>query len=171
MDDMTRITNTGPWERTPLDPATRELSDAQWAAREAQRALEDGRYRLAESLVGLARRAQAAEDAAATRSVPYDDPAARVAYVTRDSVLSERSRVVPVIGSTRAERPAAHGEHMSHAPNLCGHQGEDRTACQQPIGWAAGSIGFDGAAPTRAGWYHLDPEITEHEAWPQRNPL
>jgi hypothetical protein len=171
MDDMTKITNRGPWDLTQIPEQEPELTDAQWAAREAQRALADGRYRLAASLAGLAQRAQLAEDAQAARSSYEADPATRVAYVTRDSVMSEGVRI-PIVGATRDERPAAHGDHMSHAPNLCGAITSERLACVQPIGWSAGSIGFTGGAPAQpSGWYHLDPEVTDHEAFPQRNAL
>lgn len=176
MDDNTKITNIGPWDDDPLkwagDPSkprfapilntNDHLTDAQWAAHEASRAIAEGRYRLAESLVALARRAQAAEDAETARSVPYDDPAARLAYVARDSIGTGIA-TIPVVGSTRVEAPRKDTgpERVSHAPNLCGGIDSDQqSACVQPIGWSAGGYGHPG------GWYHLDPEITDHSAFP-----
>jgi hypothetical protein len=61
-----------------------ELTDTEWAARQAQLALQDGRYRLAAAFANLAHRAQLAAD------VEASDPA----YVH-----------VPLAGTTREEFP------------------------------------------------------------------
>lgn len=66
----------------------------------------------------------------------------------------------------------------SHAPNTCGsytlhevgtygdgHATMPGLPCNSPIGWAAGT-GYSGIQRQPAGWYHLDPEITDHEAVP-----
>lgn len=61
-----------------------DLTDTEWAARQAQLALQDGRYRLAAAFANLAHRAQLAAD------VESSDPA----YVR-----------VPLAGTTREEFP------------------------------------------------------------------
>lgn len=132
-----------------------QLSDASWCARWAREALQDGRYQLAAELVDLARRAAAANDGTAA--------------------LLARTRAVPLIGETRQEIPTR-PDARSHAPQTCAYAervevrylaGDSETVpgqrCGQPIAWAPGVVAFDGEAPTRAGWYHLDPEITDHE--------
>lgn len=67
---------------------------------------------------------------------------------------------VPLVGATREEHPR---EYVSRAPNVCAHNyvGENYV-CRAPIAWSAGS---PAPGPT-SGWYHLDPEITDHEAVP-----
>lgn len=170
MDDMTKITAIPGAQYKSFPPTDDHLTDAQWAAHEASRALADGRYRLAESLVALARRAQYAEDnERASTGLAYDDPAARIAYATRDSLnIGVQQRTIPLIGTTRIEKPndisVPTEKPISRAPRTCEAEFANGNMCRQPIAWSAGSIGFlGGPAPTQAGWYHLDPEITDHD--------
>jgi hypothetical protein len=64
---------------------------------------------------------------------------------------------VPPVGATRAEEP-----RVSHAPNICAAFDPARGCCDAPIAWAPGTAG----TAAGRGWYHLDPEITDHEAVP-----
>lgn len=139
-----------------------ELADHQLCGQYAAAALADGRFELAAELSRLAARAQYASTRSAAAQRGLFGPGA------------DRTRDVPLIGSTRDETPSRPlrsyredlAEAISHAPTSCAYRTEingSGTLCHQPVAWAPGAVGFDGQAATTAGWYHLDPEITDHE--------
>lgn len=124
------------------------LTDAQLVASYAREALELGRYPLGAELAKLADRA------ARVGARPAGHDAAQSA------LFGHRVADVPLIGSTREEQPRG-----SRAPAICQEVVEEngsRRICGQPVGWAAGSVGDEHNPPVQAGWYHLDPEITDH---------
>lgn len=131
-------------------PETRDnITDAELCARWAAVALTDGRYDLAAELSHVAQRAAAAS--------------------TPEGLLrAARARLIPLLppidgptgngsGDLATWREAA----RSHAPQSCAYVIErtasydDEIRCGQPISWAGDELG--------GGWYHLDPEITDHE--------
>jgi hypothetical protein len=80
---------------------------------------------------------------------------------TRLSSAQARTVHVPLLSvPARDEQPR---DDVSHAPNACGNYGGDAMQlCGSPIAWSAGT-GLSGIQRVPAGWYHLDPEITDHE--------
>jgi len=135
------------------------LTDAEWAAREAARAFAQGRYALGCSFGRIAALAHAndmSERAATAQTELFGTPAA------------DRTRVVPLIGSTRQEQPrrpytTTYQDQQteiintsgSHAPSRCtattirnGHQVE----CFQPIGYDVDN----------ETWYHIDASADDH---------
>jgi hypothetical protein len=135
-----------------------ELTDAQLVASWAAEALELGRYPLGAELARLAERA---ERIGAQRPAGHDatHDAAR-----RDLFGPATVRDVPLIGATREEWPR---DGISHAPRNCTYRTEingSARLCHQPLAWHAGSIGDESTPPSSSGWYHLDPEITDHIA-------
>lgn len=131
-------------------------TDAEWIANHAMDALAAGRYRLAGELTRLAARAEAFELARAT---PDHDEAKTALF---GPPLDERVRNVPVIRPAHlaeVPRPRDLSDATSHAPQVCRYAVSPGAQCHQPIGWTDGA-----SSPGRAGWYHLDGTITDHQA-------
>lgn len=129
------------------------VTDAQWAASEAIKALQDGRYKLGAALAALAVRAQAQELAA-----PATDPA--------------DIRAVPLIGSTRDEQPARPTgpaplfddlEQTSHLRAV-----PDSARCKWTQNGVPGSECWGVIyVDQNTGWRHIDPELDQaHPACP-----
>jgi hypothetical protein len=141
MNDVTQLnfTNTEP---------SRESTDAELLAGWATEALYNRRYALAVELTKLADRAARV----GTRPAGHD--------AAQRDLFGPGAVAVPMIGRTRDERPR---EALSHAPQQCSvpimGQGIDGP-CNAPIRYSDGSHG------STVGWYHLDPEVTDHEALP-----
>lgn len=133
-------------------------SDAHLARQWARQALDEGRDDLAQALIGLARRAEAAHQAIAAAAAKELFERARVAHVPMLKV------------PTMVESPRP--QDRSHAPTVCGvtmmvdvSQGAGAEewvpgqVCSAPIRYAVD--------PPAHGWYHLDPVLeTDHQARP-----
>lgn len=137
------------------------LADHEVCGAYAAEAIRQGRFELAAELSRLAARAQFAASRPAAAQRGLFGPGA------------DRTRDVPLIGTTRDETPSRPlrsyredlAEAISHAPTTCAHRTEingSGTLCHQPVAWADG-VGESGVQRQPAGWYHLDPEITDHE--------
>jgi len=146
MQDQTRILHITP------EPENRaELTDAELVASYAREALQLGRYPLGAELARLADRA------ARVGARPAGHDAAALA------MFGPAMANVPMVGQTRTEAPR---DAISHAPQVCTFRSEVNGSgqlCHQPVAWHPGSVGDAIALATTAGWYHLDPAITDHE--------
>lgn len=137
-----------------LTPDLEHLDDAELLAQWATVALRQRRFPLAVELTRLAHRAHRI----GVRPAGHDAAQAALFGPGRSSVVS-----VPLVGQTRDEQPR---ESVSHAPSRCGSMIMENgrpTQCDALIGWASGHVGDATRPPVQAGWYHLDPEITDHE--------
>lgn len=111
---------------------------AAWAGREL------GHYRLAQALMSVAAALEEIRDHTAMRHTAYATSNARIVPLLRPPV--------------RNDVPAAADRPISHAPQRCTATVRDGAAlCGALVRWAARV----GDVPP--GWYHLDPEITDHE--------
>lgn len=144
----------------PSDAQNRNYSDAELCATYASEALEAGRYTLAVELSRLAVRAQQHERAQQPTPITINPPAgATAARIEMFGPGADRVRNVPLIGRTREEFPRL-DDQISHAPSVCTYREEingQGVLCHQPIAWSNAGESHPG------GWYHLDPEITDHQ--------
>lgn len=137
-NDVTKI-HTAPHGFELPNLASVPPTDAQRAAQWAAEALTEGRYALGEALAQLARRA--------------DHKGAEMAHrAAQREMFGPGVAAVPMAGQTRDEQPAR--------DVLCAQLVEEhgsRRMCGAVLIWHPGD-----QAGTLPGWYHADPEITDH---------
>lgn len=149
------------------------------------RAVAEGRWRLAadlaNALCGLTATAAAADRHDRARGDMFGPARAVEVPLIRPPMRDEQPagqqyadvsrpggppKYVPTSAVTlQFTRPPA--DAVSHAPSTCAEIVErngSRRMCSAPIAHHTGDFGKGGYRPIAAGWYHLDPEITDHAA-------
>ena len=133
------------------------ITDAQWAAREAIAALQDGRFKLGAALAALAVRAEAQQDYLT------------VSQTTEPGV----TRSVPLIGSTREERPTRPAaplfDDLEQTATLRAvPTPPDSTRCKWTQQGVPGSECWGVIyVDQHTGWRHMDPDLDQaHPACP-----